>query len=266
MIAPRPSVARFHSFGSSIASGSSTLRGSGLSRNFGSNPPGARTYPGAVPTLPNEFDVEVELEAGDVLYVPLMWPHLAIASGDEPSLSISIGFTPYTMLDAVVAAAKECPELRQPLDLSRPQGEELLNHLSSRLTPDEVARRFDEYFVSNRPTLVSRDRLHDLRAARALSPTQMVVRRADVPFRLGGDSLMLQDVVLSIPSSLRQAVERACSDSGAWATQDLPGRAGPAEGRTCSAVDRARPTDCRAHSIRRVGPRLTVIPERLYER
>jgi ribosomal protein L16 Arg81 hydroxylase len=143
---------------------------------------------------------EVDLAAGDLVYIPRGYVHQAMTS-DSQSLHVTLGVAVYTWMDVFAEALNRCredPGFRESLppgfgspDAAGPaiqaRFRELAQRLSDVATVEELFSRLDERFVNSRRPLLegqlaAADRLGDL-------TTNSVVRRPPhIVFRLRRDT------------------------------------------------------------------------------
>jgi len=166
---------------------------------------------------------ELELQAGDTLYLPRGWPHEAVAQEDD-SLHITVGMHVPTRLDALRAALDEC---REDVEFRRaigPEGEipdALLDRLAERLQPEAVTRRARRRFVDSRRP-VAEEVLTQIRAAASVEAGDLVERRPSVIAELEGTTLRFEGKELWFPEVARAALVAVTGAERPFAAADLP--------------------------------------------
>jgi lysine-specific demethylase/histidyl-hydroxylase NO66 len=172
---------------------------------------------------------EVSLEAGDTLYLPRGWPHEAVTS-EQSSLHLTIGLHPYTRLDALRAALDGLGgrdvEFRRSLSPDADVPEALLEHLATRLSPEDVARLMRRRFVATRRPI--RDgQLGQVNSLGRLTINRELERRPTVIAELelgpGGGTLLFEGKEIVFPPKACAAVAYACSTEGRFTPAQLPG-------------------------------------------
>ena len=156
---------------------------------------------------------ELELRAGDTLYLPRGWLHEAETSATD-SLHLTIGITAYTWLDAVKDALADCEDevaFRRGAD-GGADASELAELLAQRLGPDAVERRRRRKFLDSRRP-IREDGLSQLRALEGLSEESLVERRttvvADLEHVDGRVALVFEGKSILFPAHAAAEVE-AC--------------------------------------------------------
>ena len=156
---------------------------------------------------------ELELRAGDTLYLPRGWLHEAETSATD-SLHLTIGITAYTWLDAVKDALADCEDevaFRRGAD-GGADASELAELLAQRLGPDAVERRRRRRFLDSRRP-IREDGLSQLRALEGLSEESLVERRttvvADLEHVDGRVALVFEGKSILFPAQAAAEVE-AC--------------------------------------------------------
>jgi ribosomal protein L16 Arg81 hydroxylase len=177
---------------------------------------------------PGEPVAELELAAGDTLYLPRGWPHEAFTS-ETDSLHLTIGLHPATRLDALRAALESCGEeveFRRALSADGKLPEDLLARLQARLEPEAVARRMRRRFLAGRRPILD-GQLAQVGALARLSATDQVERRATALAELElGESeavLVLEGKEVRFPAVAGAAVAAAHAARGPFSAADLPG-------------------------------------------
>jgi ribosomal protein L16 Arg81 hydroxylase len=171
---------------------------------------------------------------GDVLSLPSGWLHDAASGAEEPSLHVTLGLLPTTVLDLVATAlhvlAERDPALRRALPPGWLQGSpgigeaaEVLGALASEEVLAEAADRLAEDLVSTRRAVLP----GQLRqAAQAVTPASPVRARADLLalVRRSGDEVRIdaQGRRLTLPARTEAAV-RTLLDGAVQHAGHLPG-------------------------------------------
>jgi ribosomal protein L16 Arg81 hydroxylase len=192
----------------------------------------AEKYPLGEPLL------ELDLRAGDFLYMPRGFVHEGLTSTSE-SLHITLGVIAYTWVDVFTEAVARCyqdPAFRTSLPvgfIDRPDldGElserfaELLQALSAGTDVQAVVEHLAERFVSTRPPLLA-GQMEALRQLDTLSPETTVQRRDGIIGRVRTDD---SSVVLSFhrkkvafPRRVERAV-RYVFDTPQFLVGSIPG-------------------------------------------
>jgi hypothetical protein len=170
---------------------------------------------------------ELELRAGDTLYLPRGWLHEAETSATD-SLHLTIGITAYTWLDAAKDALAECEDelaFRRGVDGSG-EGAELAELLAERLRPEAIAhRRRCRFLDSRRP--IREDGLAQLRALEDLGAESLLERRetviADLEERDDGVALVFEGKSIFFPAHAAPEVEACFESESSIRLADLPG-------------------------------------------
>ena len=174
---------------------------------------------------PGEVVLDVELEAGDTLYLPRGWLHEALTS-DEDSLHLTVGVNVITWLAAFRAALDRCAddvEFRRSLPGDGEGAEALLQRMAVRLEADEVAAAARRRLVeSRRPVLDGQ--LSQLRAIDALAADTRVERRPTVIALLDGGRLSFEGKALVFPEQAVAELEALVDAEEPVRPIDLPGR------------------------------------------
>ena len=170
---------------------------------------------------------ELELRAGDTLYLPRGWLHEAEASSTD-SLHLTIGITVYTWLDAVKDALAECESelaFRRGAD-GDVDASELVELLVERLGPEAVEHRRRRRFLDSRRP-IREDGLSQLRALEELSQESLVERRetviADLEHVDGGVALVFEGKSIRFPGHAAAEVEACFEHEGPIRVSDLQG-------------------------------------------
>jgi JmjC domain len=164
---------------------------------------------------------DVTLRPGDTMYMPRGWLHEGLTS-DSDSLHLTIGVKIYTWLDAVRAALEECAdevEFRRSVDGG---GEDLLELLASRLSPEDVERRRRRRFVKSRRPVLG-DQLAQIRALDSLTLDTEVERRPTVIFALDGCELSFEGKTVTLPDGFEEELDFIASADEPFTPADLPG-------------------------------------------
>ncbi len=188
-----------------------------------------------------EPDLEFDLRAGDMLYLPRGTVHWA-ASNDAVSVHATIGMHPLLWSDVILGAAKDlfAEDVRfrtgLPIGFVNDEGlrpgvavaaAELLEALRSRITPDALADAAVERGASvSWPAL--RHHLVDLEELDRLGLGTRVRRRPDQRWHLttGGDVVRLSfhNKTVEFPASVTDEVSYVARSNGSGFTgQDIPG-------------------------------------------
>jgi lysine-specific demethylase/histidyl-hydroxylase NO66 len=191
-------------------------------------------------TAEGEAFLDVELTAGDALYLPRGWLHSAAAQGHS-SLHLTIGvraLTRYALVEELLALAAQDGRLRATLPYGidvadpgaiEPELTETVQALRDWLVtadPAAVAARLrDRAWPASRPAPIRP--LAQLAAAAALTADSRITVRPGLPGRLGTDgpehvTLRLVDRALRLPAYCAPAVQQVL-DGGTHRVGDLPG-------------------------------------------
>jgi hypothetical protein len=170
---------------------------------------------------------ELELRAGDTLYLPRGWLHEAETSSTD-SLHLTIGITAYTWLDAVTDALGECEDelmfRRGPAGDGVPAG--LAELLGERLDAEAIERRRRRRLVESRRP-IREDGLAQLRALENLGTTSLVERRAtviaDLETRVDGVALVFEGRAVRFPARVSAELEACFESEEPFRVSDLPG-------------------------------------------
>jgi hypothetical protein len=179
--------------------------------------------------------LDVELEAGDMLYLPRGWMHEALTS-DEDSLHLTVGVTVVPWVDAVRAAVTRTEgdlAFRRGIPSDGSGGTELVERLADELDPETVAAaRRTAFVMSRRPILDGQ--LEQLRRLDALGPDPIVERRPTVIAELDGGVLRFEGTELRFPAHALEELGALVEATAPVALGELPGRL-DANGRTVLA-------------------------------
>ena len=176
---------------------------------------------------PGELRHEFTLKAGDCAYVPRGMMHDAIASGDAPSLHITIGLITRTwadlMLEAISEVALKHPELRRSLpagfahhDFDRAAARAHLLHLAAdaaqKVELDNALDLMADAFTRSRAA----DNAGGIReAGRVIAPDDRFKARPRAPYRLVEEperiTLIAPGRELGFTAESHTALERALS-------------------------------------------------------
>jgi ribosomal protein L16 Arg81 hydroxylase len=182
--------------------------------------------------------LEVELEAGDMMYVPASMPHEALTNTDQSSMHISIGVFPFRwrdlMTQALNAAMDSDPRFAEPLPMQFLTGDslqhrfsELLGSLQESASVKDGRDRLATDFCSNLKPLPDHqfgqlDRLTDL------SLQSRLEKRPGMLCHLAknGTTMMLSfpGNKLKLPKGLSNVVEEIIDRDGSFTAAQLPGR------------------------------------------
>jgi hypothetical protein len=164
---------------------------------------------------------DVTLQPGDTLYLPRGWLHEAMTSSSD-SLHITVGVNVYTWLDAFKDALEECSE---EVGFRRsPAGDvdDLVEHLRSRLEPEEVERRRRNRLVSTRRPILG-GQLSQIRGLEGLTLETQLERRATVLFDLEGATIVFEGKRIAFPQDARRDLEFLAVEDEPFSAADLPG-------------------------------------------
>ena len=171
---------------------------------------------------------DVELRAGDTLYLPRGWLHEAVTSEDD-SLHVTVGVNVYPWIEAVRAALDRCAtdvEFRRSV---ADDGSALLERLEEELEPDRVLRAARERFVRTRRPILD-GQLRQLRALDDLGPETVLERRetviADLDVGEDGVVLAFEGKRLVLPPQTEPEVAFTVETESPFRAVDLPGRLG----------------------------------------
>jgi hypothetical protein len=172
-----------------------------------------------------EVVLDVELAAGDTLYLPRGWLHEALTS-DEHSLHLTVGINVVTWLAAFRAALDRCAddvEFRRSLPAHGEGAEALLELMAERLGAEEVAADARRRLVeSRRPVLDGQ--LSQLGALHGLALDTPVERRPTVIADLDGRRLSFEGKALVFPEQAVAELQALVGAEGPLRPIDLPGR------------------------------------------
>jgi hypothetical protein len=174
---------------------------------------------------PGEIVLDVELEAGDTLYLPRGWLHEALTS-DEDSLHLTVGVNVVTWLAAFRAALERCAddvEFRRSLHADGEGAEALLERLAERLGAEEVAADARRRFLEGRRPILD-GQLSELRALDSLTTDTWVERRPSVVAELDGTRLAFEGRALVFPEHALAEVEALVGAETPLRVGELPGR------------------------------------------
>jgi hypothetical protein len=174
---------------------------------------------------PGEVVLDVELRAGDTLYLPRGWLHEALTSDDD-SLHVTVGVNVYPWIEAVRAALDRCAtdvEFRRSVDR---EGEGLLERLDEELDPESVAREARRRFVRTRRPILD-GQLRQVRALDDLGPDTVLERRetviADLETTELGTVLLFEGKRLVFPSRIEPEVAFVVETESPFRAGELPG-------------------------------------------
>jgi lysine-specific demethylase/histidyl-hydroxylase NO66 len=171
---------------------------------------------------------DVMLEPGDTLYLPRGCPHHATAEAGD-SLHLTVGVNVTTRLDALKAALEACGEdveFRRSVEADGKLSDGLIDSLSARLSPEQVARRARRRFVNGRYPVLD-DQIAQIRGLDSLGLDDLLVRRSTVISDLEETEtevvLRFEGKEVRFPAHAREAIVRAHAAGGAFTAADLPG-------------------------------------------
>jgi ribosomal protein L16 Arg81 hydroxylase len=187
---------------------------------------------------PGKLLQEVELTAGDLLYLPRGFCHEAAAGGDDISAHLTVGLHAVTWYDVLSKAlerlAQADPRFRRglPAGFARHEGDhgseravaaELLEVFRSVDVAADIERLAQQFTQDGRPLL--RGYLSDLRHCGALGLDSVLRPRPGVPYRIGheGDlvTLAFHSKKLGFPDHAEPAL-RFVAETPAFAVAALP--------------------------------------------
>ena len=174
---------------------------------------------------PGDVVLDVELRAGDTLYLPRGWLHEALTS-EEDSLHLTVGVNVVTWLAAFRAAVERCAddvEFRRSLPPDGEGAEMLLERLAERLGADEVAADARRRFLEGRRAVLD-GQLSELRALDSLTVDTWVERRPTVVAELDGARLAFEGKALVFPEHALAEVGALVGGEGPVRVGELPGR------------------------------------------
>ena len=170
---------------------------------------------------------ELELRAGDTLYLPRGWLHEAETSSTD-SLHLTIGITAYTWLDAVKDSLAECENelaFRRGAD-GTGEVPEVAELLGERLDPEAIERRRRRRLVDSRRP-IREDGLSQLRALERLGVDSVLERRetviADLGQRDGAVTLAFEGKHVRFPAHARPELEACFESEEPFRVSALPG-------------------------------------------
>jgi hypothetical protein len=161
--------------------------------------------------------LDVELAAGDTLYLPRGWLHQALTSRSD-SLHITVGVNVRRWVDearAELDAAEADVAFRRTIDADEPPP------LPS-LDPEVARARARERFVRTRRPILD-GQLSELRALPSLRPGDLLERRDTVIADLRGTTLSFEGRELRFPERLAAELEFLVTTDEPFAPADLPG-------------------------------------------
>jgi cupin superfamily protein len=164
---------------------------------------------------------DVTLGPGDTLYLPRGWLHEAATSSSD-SLHITVGVNVYTWLDAFKAALEDCSG---EVGFRRsPAGDvdDLVEHLRSRLEPEDVERRRRNRLVSTRRPILS-GQLSQIRALEDLTLETLLERRPTVLFDLEDGTIVFEGKKIAFPREAHEDLEFLALADEPFSAADLPG-------------------------------------------
>jgi ribosomal protein L16 Arg81 hydroxylase len=184
-----------------------------------------------------ELTHELDLEAGDLIYLPRGFVHEALTS-TERSIHVTLGITTYTWLDLLQEAAAQCGEdlrFRRALPAGFADSPEVrrmmaaeLRDLASALAEPEIAGRAVERIVDrlvNTRRPVGGGQLFVSDAARFLDGSTVLRRRPGVIFRMREDgeaaTLSFHGKQVALPAFAAEAL-RFCTREEPFRAAELP--------------------------------------------
>jgi ribosomal protein L16 Arg81 hydroxylase len=174
---------------------------------------------------PGETVLEVELEAGDTLYLPRGWLHEALTS-DEDSLHLTVGVNVVSWLAAFRSALDRCAddvEFRRSLPPDGEGAEALVERLARRLGAEEVAAHARRRLVETRRSVLG-GQISQLRALDDLALDTRVERRPTVIAELEDGRLSFEGKSLTFPAQAHDELEALVVAEEPVRPADLPGR------------------------------------------
>ena len=158
---------------------------------------------------------DLELRAGDTLYLPRGWLHEA-ATSETDSLHLTIGITAYTWADAAKDALAACEgELEFRRSVARTGGAGLAGLLDEALAPERVERRRRRRFIDTRRP-IREDGIAQLRALELLDEETLLERRetviADLEAEDGAIGLVFEGKEIRFPARVAPEL-RACFEA-----------------------------------------------------
>jgi hypothetical protein len=166
---------------------------------------------------PGEPVLDVELAAGDTLYLPRGWLHQALTS-DSDSLHITVGVNVRRWVDearAELDAAEHDLEFRRAIDADDPPSLPTLDAETAR------ARARERFVRTRRPVLDGQ--LSELRALPSLGVDDLLERRDTVIADLDGATLRFEGRTLRFPERLAAELEFLVATQEPFSAAGLPG-------------------------------------------
>ncbi len=166
---------------------------------------------------PGEPVLDVELRAGDTLYLPRGWLHQALTS-ESDSLHITVGINVRRWVDearAELDAAESDVAFRRTIDDDEPPALPPLDAETAR------ARARSRFVKTRRPILDGQ--LSELRALPSLGADDLLERRDTVIADLDGTSLLFEGRQLRFPDRLEAELEFLVTTEEPFTATDLPG-------------------------------------------
>lgn len=178
---------------------------------------------------PGEPVLDVELAAGDTLYLPRGWLHEALTS-ESDSLHLTIGVNVVPWLAALKAALERCAddvELRRSLPPDGQGGAALLERLGAELDPERVASAARARFLAGRRPILD-GQLEQVRALDRLEAETRVERRGTVIADLVEDVrgrlvLVFEGKRLVFPAHVEPELAHAVTATAPYRISELPG-------------------------------------------
>jgi Cupin superfamily protein len=179
---------------------------------------------------PGPAVLDVDLRAGDTLYLPRGWLHEALTSAED-SLHLTVGVGVITWLDVLREALSECGddlELRRSVPADGVGGPELAERLAARLGAERVQELVRDRLVGTRRPVLD-GQLDAMRALPELSGASAVARRETVIADLleledGRSALAFEGRRVLFPAHAREELEALVQADGPVRLADLPGR------------------------------------------
>ncbi len=166
---------------------------------------------------PGDPVLDVNLRAGDSMYLPRGWLHQALTS-DSDSLHITVGVNVRRWIDearAELDAQEHDVAYRRTIDADEPPDLPLLD-------ADEARERARIRFVRSRRPILD-GQLSELRALGSLDLDTELERRDTVIADLRGTTLLFEGRELRFPERLAAELEFLVTTDGAFRGSELPG-------------------------------------------
>ena len=172
---------------------------------------------------PGPAVLELNLRAGDTLYLPRGWLHDALTS-DTDSLHITVGVNAPTWVDAFRAALAECEqdvEFRRSVPEDGEATVDLVERLAERLGAEDVRRRTRAAFVKSRRPILD-GHLEEVRELDSVTADTLLERRATVIADFDGTTLSFEGKNVEFPDSARDLVAAIVEADAPFTPADLP--------------------------------------------